>query len=114
MNLNPISAFKEKVKTDLMKFAKENFEKLKDHVMAMADTMDIDDNGVVDKKQIKADLDLLVNGSKIIGDAVKVGGGMIIKGGLNLSKLGMAYYVKFGPKPPIQQLAALKQENSVA
>ena len=114
MNLNPISAFKDKVKNDLMKFAKENFEKLKDQVMAMAESMDVDGDGVVDKQQIKQDIDLLVNGSKVILDAAKVGGGMIVKGGLNLSKLGMAYYVKFGPKKPLEQLAALKQENNVA
>jgi len=114
MNLNPISAFKNKVKNDLMKFAKDNFEKLKEQVMAMAETFDADENGVVDKQQIKDDLELLVDGSNIIVNGLKSGGAKVLKGGSNLVKLGMAYYVKFGPKKPTEQVAALKQENNVA
>lgn len=114
MNLNPITAFKEKVKNDLMKFAKENFEKLKDQVMAMAESLDVDGDGVVDKQQIKQDVELLVDGSKVAMHGFKSGGALIVKGGSNLVKLGMAYYVKFGPKKPTEQVAALKQENNVA
>lgn len=110
MNLNPISAFKEKVKNDVVKFAKEHFEKLKNQVMAMAESLDVDGDGVVDKQQIKNDIDLMVSGGKIMAS----GGQAILKGGANLVKLGMAYYVKFGPKKPTEQVAALKQENNVA
>lgn len=105
-----LKPFKEKVKNDFVKFAKEKIEVAKEQFIAMAKALDLDNNGVKDPAQVGQDLAKAAAACKIIQGGVV----LLSEAGRDLLALVMAYYIHFGKQNPVDKVAALEQKPDIA